>query len=144
MCATAVPPRRSAGWRGRGFADTSRDMEKKPALAAQIPDDGGTHLCEANRYAGRPDQTMGLVMSRKDIAVVVRAARCRGLIYSQGRKHGRLTDPATGKFVTVSNTPSCRDAHKALIATVRRYLGIDLRSAAANDARITQQRGRAA
>ena len=58
-----------------------------------------------------------------DITRVIREAERAGLTYQRGKKHPRIVDPRTGRFVTISGTPRCKHAHKHIIADVRKYLG---------------------
>lgn len=56
---------------------------------------------------------------RRAIRACVRA----GLVHTHGGKHDRMTDPATGKSVPFSTTPSCQHGYKHLLRDVKRYLG---------------------
>jgi hypothetical protein len=60
-----------------------------------------------------------------DFTRVIRDCERAGLRYIHGRKHGKLLDPRTGRSVSVSNTPSCTNAHRNVLRDVRRFLGVD-------------------
>jgi hypothetical protein len=49
-----------------------------------------------------------------------------GLVHSVGGKHQRITDPRTGRFVTVSGTPSDPMAYRQMLRDVRRHLGVEI------------------
>jgi len=55
---------------------------------------------------------------------VIRACEHAGLRYEPNHRHPRLTDPSTGRFVTISATPSCPFAHTHVLRDVRKYLHI--------------------
>jgi hypothetical protein len=57
----------------------------------------------------------------------IQACEEAGLRYSPGKKHARVVDDRTGKFVSFSRTPSCPYAYKNMLRDVKRYLGIEIR-----------------
>ena len=61
-----------------------------------------------------------------DMTAVIRQCQRHGLLYVQGKKHGRLVDPVTRRSIPVSTTPSCRHAHRAVLRYVRKYLGVEI------------------
>ena len=61
-----------------------------------------------------------------DITQLIRRAERAGLTYQHGRKHARIVDPKSGRFVSVSSTPSCPHAFKNIQRDLRKYLGIEL------------------
>lgn len=61
-----------------------------------------------------------------DMKRVLRQCRRAGLQLVLGRKHHKLVDPATGRWVSVSSTASCRNAHKNVAADVRKFLGVSI------------------
>ena len=56
----------------------------------------------------------------KDVRQLMRAARRQGLRVAHRGAHVRVTNPATGDFVTVPKTPSDRRWRKNSIADLRR------------------------
>ena len=62
--------------------------------------------------------------AKKQMKEAIKACQAAGLAYDPQRTHPRITDPKTGRFVTLSNTPSCPHAHKNLLSDVRKYLNI--------------------
>jgi hypothetical protein len=65
-------------------------------------------------------------MSRSDMRQAVQKCVAAGLVYDDKHKHPRIIQPSTGRFVTISRTPSCPHAPKNFLADVRRYLGVDV------------------
>lgn len=63
----------------------------------------------------------------KDMDRAIQACKAAGLTYDPRHKHPRVIDPATGKFVSFSNTPNCPFAHRHMLRDVRRYLGHNVR-----------------
>lgn len=61
-----------------------------------------------------------------DMKRVLRQCRRAGLQLVMGRKHHKLVCPVTGRFVVVSSTASCRNAHKGVLADVRKILGVSI------------------
>ena len=61
---------------------------------------------------------------RKDMKRAIDACVAAGLVYRAHGTHPRLTDPATGKFVVVSGTPSDPMAYRQVLRDVRKYLGV--------------------
>jgi hypothetical protein len=61
----------------------------------------------------------------KDLHKVIRAACRAGLVYSQHR-HARLTDPATGRYVSFLVTPRCPHSYKHVLKALRSRLGIEV------------------
>ena len=59
-----------------------------------------------------------------DLTRVIRQACAAGLQYDARGRHPKLRDPRTGRSVPISNTPSCRNAHKNVLRDLRRYLGV--------------------
>jgi hypothetical protein len=59
-----------------------------------------------------------------NMTLVIRECERAGLQFVRGRKHGKLVDPRTGRCVSVSSTPSCPNAHRAVLRDVRKYLGL--------------------
>jgi len=59
-----------------------------------------------------------------DLTTVIRQCERAGLHFVPGRKHGKLVDPRTGRYVSISSTPSCPHAHKHVLRDVRKYLGL--------------------
>lgn len=53
----------------------------------------------------------------------IKACVAAGLEYDPHHKHPRITDPKTGRSVSISNSPSCPHAYKHLLRDVRKYLG---------------------
>lgn len=63
----------------------------------------------------------------QDIDRAIQACEKAGLRYEPGKKHARIVDDRTGKYVSFSSTPSCPFAHKHMLRDVKRYLGIAIR-----------------
>lgn len=61
-----------------------------------------------------------------DMKRVLRQCQRAGLQLVYGRKHHKLVHPLTGRFIVVSSTASCTNAHRRVIADVRRYLGLSI------------------
>ena len=61
-----------------------------------------------------------------DLTRVIRDCERSGLRYEPGRKHAKLRDPKTGRAISISSTPSDRNAHRNVLRDVRRYLGVEL------------------
>jgi hypothetical protein len=61
-----------------------------------------------------------------DLTRVIRECERRGLRCEQGRKHAKLRDTRTNRFVSISGTPSDRNAHRNVLRDVRKYLGVEL------------------
>lgn len=59
-----------------------------------------------------------------DLTRVIRDCQRAGLAFVPGRKHGRLIDPRSGRYVVVSSSPSCRHAFKNVRRDVRKILGV--------------------
>lgn len=58
---------------------------------------------------------------------VIRACEAAGLVYSRKNgNHARLTHPTTGRFVSVSVSPSDAYAYRQVLRDVKRYLGIEV------------------
>ena len=57
---------------------------------------------------------------------VIRACERAGFVYDPKHKHPRLTDPASGRFVSFSHTPSCPHWYKHLVKDIRKYLNIEV------------------
>ena len=56
----------------------------------------------------------------------IKSCTAAGLVYDPSRKHPRITDPKTGRFVTISNTPSCPYAAENMLRDVKKYLGVEV------------------
>ena len=65
-------------------------------------------------------------MSSKDMRRFVAACEEKGLVYDPYHKHPRVTDPQTGRFVSISRSPSCPYAHRNMARDVKKYLGIEI------------------
>lgn len=63
----------------------------------------------------------------QDIDRAIQACEKAGLQYQPGKKHARIVDPATGRYVSFSSTPSCPFAYKHMLRDVKRYLGHAIR-----------------
>lgn len=63
----------------------------------------------------------------KDLDRAIKACTDAGLIHRPEGKHPRIVDPATGKYVTFSNTPRCPYAFKHMLRDVKKYLGHHIR-----------------
>lgn len=63
-------------------------------------------------------------MSKKLMKEAIRACQRAGLVHEPQHTHPRMVNPATGKYVSFSSSPSCPHAHKHLLADVRKYLNI--------------------
>lgn len=61
-----------------------------------------------------------------DMTRVIRNCQRAGLQFVHGRKHGKLIEPRTGRFVVVSSTASCTNAHRRVISDVRKFLGVSI------------------
>lgn len=61
-----------------------------------------------------------------DMTRVIRDCQRAGLRLVLGRKHHKLVHPLTGRFVVVSSTASCGNAHRRVISEVRRFLGVTI------------------
>lgn len=61
-----------------------------------------------------------------DMTRVIRDCQRAGLRFVHGRKHGKIVDPRTGRFVVVSSTASCMNAHKRVLQDIRRFLGVNV------------------
>lgn len=64
--------------------------------------------------------------AKKELQAAIRACERAGLVYTHGKKHARLTDPSTGRFVSISCTPSGQYAGRAVLRDVKRYLGLTI------------------
>lgn len=56
----------------------------------------------------------------------IKRCEAAGLVYEAGKKHPKMVDPKTGKFVSFSGSPSDGNAHRQFLRDVRKYLGVDL------------------
>jgi hypothetical protein len=56
----------------------------------------------------------------------IRRCEATGLKYENGKKHPRITDPKTGRSVSISRTPSDHRAVQNMLRDVRKYLGVDV------------------
>lgn len=65
--------------------------------------------------------------ARHDMKKVIRACQRAGLVYDPSHKHHRIVDPATGRFVVLSGSPSCQHAAKNMLTDVRKVLGHDVK-----------------
>jgi hypothetical protein len=61
-----------------------------------------------------------------DLTRVIRQAVHAGLKYDPGRRHPKIIDPRTGRWISISSTPRCPHAHKNVLRDLRRYLGVTL------------------
>jgi hypothetical protein len=61
--------------------------------------------------------------TKKDMRKAIKACVAAGLVFDPDHKHPRIVDPATGKFVVLSSSPSCPHAAKNMLTDVRKILG---------------------
>lgn len=61
--------------------------------------------------------------ARHDMRKAIRACEAAGLVYDPDHRHPRIVDPATGRFVVLSSSPSCQHAAKNMLTDVRKKLG---------------------
>ena len=61
-----------------------------------------------------------------DLTRVIRQCERAGLKYERGRKHAKIRDPQTNRFISVACSPRCPHAHKHVLRDLRVYLGITL------------------
>jgi hypothetical protein len=64
--------------------------------------------------------------ARTDMRRLIRAAERAGLVYTRGQKHGRLTSPSSGRFISISCTPSDFNAPRRVVADLKKYLNVEL------------------
>jgi hypothetical protein len=62
--------------------------------------------------------------AKKDMRKAIAACEAAGLRYEPQHTHPRVVQPATGRFVSFSNTPTCQHAYKHLLRDVKKYLGL--------------------
>lgn len=62
------------------------------------------------------------------MAEAIRRCEAAGLVYKPPvrGKHPKMLNPATGKWVSFSGSPSDGNAHRQFLRDVRKYLGVDL------------------
>lgn len=65
--------------------------------------------------------------ARHDMRKAIRACERAGLVYEANHKHPRIVDPATGRYVVLSGTPSDAHAAKNMLTDVRKRLGHDIK-----------------
>lgn len=64
--------------------------------------------------------------AKKDMKKAIKACEAAGLVYDPTHAHPRITNPATGRFVSISNTPGGPYAYRQMLRDVRKYLGIEV------------------
>lgn len=64
--------------------------------------------------------------TRKEMKQIIKACKDAGLTYDSSGKHDRITNPETGKFVTLSRSPSDVNAYRQAIRDIRKYLGVEI------------------